>query len=294
MRPMPSPKKPAPPLQPSASLSERLSALTPKRQETIRPVLEHPRSFVLLSVRDMAARLGSDPATIVRIARSMRFPSYRSFQQFLHELSIASATSLDSMQAAPKGSGVTGAIHDSLDHDIQNLNALRNSVDVPRIARLARRIHASRRLILVGGDLAESLISFLQYHLLLLGFQVQIAISTGHTAYTTLGVSKTDLVIAISFRKGLRQTVEGLQRARRGGAYCVGITDTYLSPIARHSNEVFLASVESQSFGASYVAPVALLNAILVACANYKRTRTLNLLQQVEDEQKHGFRWFEG
>ncbi len=291
---MPSPKKPAPPLQPSASLSERLSALTPKRQETIRPVLEHPRSFVLLSVRDMAARLGSDPATIVRIARSMRFPSYRSFQQFLHELSIASATSLDSMQAAPKGSGVTGAIHDSLDHDIQNLNALRNSVDVPRIARLARRIHASRRLILVGGDLAESLISFLQYHLLLLGFQVQIAISTGHTAYTTLGVSKTDLVIAISFRKGLRQTVEGLQRARRGGAYCVGITDTYLSPIARHSNEVFLASVESQSFGASYVAPVALLNAILVACANYKRTRTLNLLQQVEDEQKHGFRWFEG
>ena len=281
-------------MQPSASLSERLSALTPKRQETIRPVLEHPRTFVLLSVRDMAARLGSDPATIVRIARSMRFPSYRSFQQFLHELSIANATSLDSMQAAPKATGISGAIHASLDHDIQNLNALRNSIDVPRIARLARRIHASRRLILVGGDLAESLVLFLQYHLLLLGFLVQVASSTGQTAYTTLSVSKTDLVIAISFRKGLRQTVEGLQRARRGGAYCVGITDTYLSPIARHADEVFLASVESQSFGASYVAPVALLNAILVACANYKRTRTLNLLQQVEDEQKHGFRWFEG
>ncbi len=276
------------------SLAQRLAELSPKRRETIRPVFDHPRSFVLLSVRDMASRLGSDPATIVRIARSMRFSSYKEFQQYLHELSIANATSLDTMQTGPKDSSLAGTIRDCLENDMHNLNALRNSLDLARVAGLARRIYAAKRILLIGGDLAESLIQYFHYHLLVLGLPVQIATTAGHAAYVTLSASRTDLVFAISFRRGLRQTVEGMQRAKRGGSYCVGVTDTYLSPLAQHADEFFLASIEAPSFGASYVAPLALINAILVACASYKRARTLTLLRQVEEEQKHGFRWFDG
>ena len=276
------------------SLAQRVAGLSPKRRETIRPVLEHPRSYVLLSVRDMAARLGSDPATIVRIARSMHFGSYKEFQQYLHELSIANATSLDTMQAGPKDSSLAGTIRECLDNDMRNLNALRNSLDLSRIASLAQRVYAAKRIILVGGDLAESLIQYFHYHLLVLGLPVQIATTAGHAAYVTFSATRADLLFAISFRRGLRQTVEGMQRAQRGGAYCVGITDTYLSPIAQHADEFFLASVETPSFGASYVAPLALINAVLVACASYKRARTLTLLRQIEEEQKHGFRWFDG
>jgi len=287
-------KKQTAPQEYRGSLAQRVAELSPKRRETIRPVLEQPRSFVLLSVRDMAARLGSDPATIVRIARSMRFDSYKEFQQFLHELSIANATSLDTMQAGAKDSSVAGTLRDSLENDMRNLNALRNSLDLARVARVAQRVYASKRILLVGGDLAESLIQYFHYHLLVLGLPVQIATTAGHSAYVTLTAARTDLMFAISFRRGLRQTVEGMQRAKRGGAYCVGITDTYVSPVAQHADEFFLASVETPSFGASYVAPLALINAILMACASYKRTRTLSLLRQVEEEQKHGFRWFEG
>jgi RpiR family carbohydrate utilization transcriptional regulator len=274
--------------------AQRVAELSPKRREIIRPVLEQPRNFVLLSVRDMAARLGSDPATIVRIARSMHFESYKEFQQHLHELSIANATSLDTMQAGPKDSSVIGTIRDSLENDMRNLNALRNSLDLSRVAALAHRIYTAKRIILLGGDLAESLVNYLHYHLLVLGLPVQIGTTAGHASYIALSATRSDLMFAVSFRRGLRQTVEGLQRAKRGGAYCVGITDTYLSPVAQHADEFFLASVEAHSFGASYVAPLALVNAILVACANAKRARTLSHLRQVEDEQKHGFRWFEG
>ncbi len=275
-------------------LADRLAALSARRREIIRPVLEHPRSFVLLSVRDLAARVGSDPATIVRIARSMHFASYKAFQQYIHGLSIANATSLDNMQAVPRDASVTGTIRGSLENDMRNLTALRNSLDLSRVARLAQRVYGAKRILLLGGDLAESLIQFFHYHLLLLGLQVQIASTAGLAAYLTLSAKETDLLFAISFRRGLRQTVEGMQRAKQGGAYCVGITDTYLSPIAQHADEFFLASIEAHSFGASYVAPLALINAILVACASHKRGRTLNLLRQVEAEQKHGFRWYGG
>ncbi len=224
----------------------------------------------------------------------MHFASYKAFQQYLHELSIANATSLDTMQSGPKDASITGTIRDSLENDMRNLTALRNSLDLARVARLAQRVYQAKRILLIGGDLAESLIQFFQYHLLVLGLQVQVAATAGHAAYLTLSASRSDLVFAISFRRGLRQTVEGMQRAKQGGAYCVGITDTYLSPIAQHADEFFLASIEAHSFGASYVAPLALINAILIACASHKRGRTLSLLRQVEEEQKHGFRWFGG
>src|ERR1700726_1378014 len=84
----------------SPSLAERLSRLTVKRQEIFRPILEHPREYVLLSVRAMAQRLKTDPATIVRIVRGLGFSNYREFQHHLHELSIAFATPVDTMQSA--------------------------------------------------------------------------------------------------------------------------------------------------------------------------------------------------
>src|SRR5258707_12278596 len=72
---------------PTPNLPERIERLSVKRQEIIRPILEHPKEYVLLSVRSMAQRLKTDPATIVRIVRGLGFASYRDFQHHLHELS---------------------------------------------------------------------------------------------------------------------------------------------------------------------------------------------------------------
>ena len=275
-------------------LSKMLARLSRKRQEVIRPVLESPREFVLLSVRGMAERLGSDPATTVRIVQGMGFPSYRDFQKFLHELSVARATSLDLMQSSSvRDASIPSHVREAFEQEGRNLQALRNSLDFARLENLAKRIHRAKRILLIGGDLAESLITYFEYHLGLLGFCVLRATTPGRTAHVSRMFGRGDLVFALSFRRGLRQTVEGLQQARERGAYCVGITDTFLSPVARFSDESILASVETPSFGASYVAPMALLNVILVACANYRRSRTMKLMQEADKEQRLGFRWFE-
>ncbi len=63
------------------SQTDRVSQLSPRRREIIRPAFENPRQFVLLSVRDMAKKLGTDPATTVRIARGLGFESYKEFQR---------------------------------------------------------------------------------------------------------------------------------------------------------------------------------------------------------------------
>ena len=67
---------------PVKSPSARLSLLSPKRQAIIRSTFERPREFVLLSVRALAERLGTDPATMIRIVRGLQFASYREFQHY--------------------------------------------------------------------------------------------------------------------------------------------------------------------------------------------------------------------
>jgi RpiR family carbohydrate utilization transcriptional regulator len=277
---------------PSPNLAERIDKLTVKRQETIRPILEHPREYVLLSVRAMAQRLKTDPATIVRIVRGLGFSTYREFQHHLHELSIAFATPVDTMQSANHDSSMPALVQESLAQGVKNLQALKNSLDAKRLVKVAKRFYDARRIVIFAADGAGVLAEYLEYQLSILGLPIIAVPSAGGMTHMARVVNKRDVVVAISFRRGLRQTVEGAQQARSHGAYCIGIADTYLSPLARVCNEVFLASIDAASFGVSFTAPISLLDAIVATCGQYRRPLTLAVAKEIAEEQRKGFRWY--
>ena len=276
----------------SPALAERIDLLSAKRQEIIRPILEQPRVYVLLSVRALANRLKTDPATIVRIVQGLGFANYREFQRHLHDLSIAFATSADTLQPVSRDGDVLSSIRASVDQDLKNLAGLKHSLDTQKIWSLASRLHRARRVGIIAGDLADVLADYLHYQLGVIDLPVSSAVSAGRIYHLTRTLTKKDVLIAISFRRGLRQTVEGTRQAAELGAFCVAITDTYLSPLARICNESFLAGIESTSFGASYSAPVTLLNAIIAACGRHRHARTLATAKELAEEQRRGFRWF--
>ena len=240
----------------------------------------------------MAKRLNTDPATVVRIVRALGFASFRDFQKHLHDLSIAFATSADTMKAGDFAGSRHSLIADSIDRDLKNLYALKNTLEAGRLTDLAKRLYAARRIGILAGDLAAFLADYLEYQLGLLGLPVFAATSAGRITHLTRSLSQDDVVIAISFRRGLLQTVEGARKAREREVYCVAITDTFLSPLARIAQETFLAGIETTSLGASYAAPVALVNALLAACAHVRRSETMEIVREISEEQRHGTRWF--
>ncbi len=274
------------------NLRESIEKLSSKRQETIRPILEHPREYVLLSIRALAKRLKTDPATIVRIVQGLGFDNYKQFQHHLHELSLAFATSLDTMNQSQhnNGSGQQPAA-DAILRDLKNLQGLKNASDPDRFTQLAKRIYSARRIVIIAGDLAVVIAEYLSWQLNVLSLPVVMATSTGSIQHTVRSLTRQDLLIAITFRRGLRTTVEGVEQARGREVYCVGITDTYVSPLARTCNELFIASIDSTSFGVSYTAPMALANAILTSVGNYRRSRTMKIVREIAEEQRVGSRW---
>jgi DNA-binding MurR/RpiR family transcriptional regulator len=272
----------------------QLHDLSEARQKIIQPVLESPRDFVLLNVRDMARRLETGSATVVRIVQALGFSSYRDFQHYLHYLSITSATILDSMQAGGgSGTQTPKFLRDSRRQIQQNVEFVVERVDLHQVLNIAVRIDEAERILLLGGDMAAPLVDYMEYHLTIAGLPVVAATSPGRATHLARSSGEKDVVIGISFRRGLRMTIEGIQKARENGAYCVGVADSPLSPLARFSNELVIVPINSLSFAASYVAPIALIDLLTAAVGSLRRKQVVDRLREADFEQKHGYRWYQ-
>src|SRR5262245_24987676 len=271
------------------------SRMTPGRRRLIQETLEHSDETHFLSSRALARRLKVDPATIVRTIQVLGYERYADFAADLREHFVSHITPYRIMEARVREKGsVADHVRQSIDRDMANLNQLRSGLDPNRVVDLARRIHRARRILVVGVDLAASLSSYLAYGLTPLGFDAEAPVgTTGALRHKVRLLASSDLLIAISFGRCLRETVESVLLARDRGVPTFGITDTDTTPIARKTDAYLLASTVSSTFAGSYVAPHALLNGILLACAELKAGRSLKLLRQSEEEYLSGPRWYE-
>jgi RpiR family carbohydrate utilization transcriptional regulator len=166
--------------------------------------------------------------------------------------------------------------------------ALRSSVELQRIIAFCKLVKRARRILVIGIDLAASLGWHLSYGLMSLGFAAEGPVGgTGNIQNRVRSLTSKDLLIAIGFRQGLRETVETALRVQKQGVPTLGINDSDDTPIARICGSVSMTSVGSVSFANSYVAPMALLGTIL-ACAHTRTARTLALLRRSEEEDRAG------
>ncbi len=276
-----------------SSMVLQLQQLSEARRDIIRPVLESPRDFVLLNVRDMARRLDTGPATVVRIVRALGFHTYKDFQHYLHYLSVSSSTILDSMQAGGSITETPKILRGSRRQIQQNIEFVLERLDLHQVQSIASRIDQAERILLLGGDMAAPLVEYMEYHLTIAGLPVIVATSPGRATHLARSTGKRDVAIGISFRRGLRMTIEGVQRARENGSYCIGVTDSPLSPLGRFANELVIVPINSLSFAASYVAPIALIDLITAGVGSLRRKQVVERIREADFEQRHGYRWYQ-
>ncbi len=280
------------------SLEKRFSSahekLNPSRQKLLRQILENPEDTFFLSSRELAKRYQVDAATIVRTIQALGYSRFAEFMADLRAHFVTRITPYSVLKAASKEKRtVADRIRNSMDMDLRNLQSFQSSLDPEKIIALSHRIKESRRILVVGIDLAASLAWHLSYGLMTLGFNAEAPVgSTGNVQRRVRTLMKQDLLIAISFGQCLRDTVEAALRAKKQGVTTFGITDSLASPIARICNDSCVVSVASPSFGGSYVAPLSLLGTILIACAHTQTARSLELLRRSEEEDRADHRWF--
>jgi DNA-binding MurR/RpiR family transcriptional regulator len=285
------------PTGPTAPLEVRFAQthLSRHRRQLIRAILDNPKESYFLSSRELARRYNVDAATVVRTIQALGYERFADFAADLREHFVRQITPYTVLKAASQEKrSVGGHVDEGLERDRENLSVLRSSLDRDRVVELATQIHRARRILVVGVDLAASLAWFLAYGLMPLGFAAEApAGSAGNLQHKIDLLTDKDLLIAISFGRCLRDTVHAVLRARERGIPTFGITDGSTTPIAMHCDGYLLAPITSPSITGSYVAPMALINAITLACTHLRPRRALAILGRTEEEYRSGERWYQ-
>lgn len=268
--------------------------LSPRRKRLLLSILESAEDTYYLSSRKMAQRYGVDAATIVRTIQVLGYDEFSAFLTDLREHFVTRITQYRVMKSTVrKYPAVDEHVLHSLEMDRANLEALRESVPPERIVELARRLNKARLIVVVGVDFAYSLAWQMAYGLSWLGLRAEAPTgSFGNLHHRARALGRGDILVAISFGRCLRASVETAQTARKQGAWTFGITDVSNSPIARACHDHWAVSVTNPIHNGSYVAPVAALNALQVACAHLESRRALKWLREIEREEDAAGRWF--
>ena len=271
------------------------SPLSGTRRRLIRAILDNHEETFYLSSREMAKRYNVDAATIVRTVQALGYERFADFAADLRQHFVNHITPYTVLKAATQEKrSVADQVQHCLERDVESLSVLRSSLEANRVVELAKRIHGARQILVVGVDLAASLAWFLAYGLTPLGFAAEAPVgSTGNLQHKIDLLAEKDLIVAISFGRCLRETVEAVDRAHGRSVPTFGITDSDTTPIALHCDDYLVASTSSPSFTGSYVAPMALINTIIVACAHLRPKRALAMLGRTEQEYRSGTRWYQ-
>lgn len=278
------------------ALESRLEQAQPNlntsRNRLIRDILENAEDTYFLSARALAKRYDIDKATIVRSVQMLGYTKYAEFAADLRSHFVSRLTPYKLMKAAAREHrSVADHVDHSLEMDAHNLEALRSQLDFNQVIRLAKQLNRARRIIVVGVDFAAALSYLLAYGLTSLGYDAEApAGSAGSLQQKVNLLGPKDLLIALSFGRCLQATVDALVRARENGVPTFGITDSEKTPIARFCDAFWIASIANPSFHGSYVAPVAAMDALFVACAHTRPQRSLASLQQKDEDSRS--RWY--
>lgn len=270
------------------------AGLSASRQRLLRQIIEESNETFFLSSRELGRRYNVDTATIIRTVQALGYEKFADFAQDLREHFVTQITPYSAMKAAEQSNrSVVDLVRQSVDKDFENLNAFRVALDPARIIEVAKQINHARRIIVLGIDFAATLAGSLAYGLVRLGFDADAPTGSSGVVQNKIKImTPKDLLIAISFGRGLRDTIEGVLSARRRNVPSFGITNAETTPIAKYCDSCLIVTTYGTSFIDSYVAPTAAINALLVACAHTQSARSLEHLRQSEEENYASHRWY--
>ncbi len=275
-------------------IEQRDAELSKRRRKLLHSIVENAQDTYFLSSREMARRYGVDAATVVRTIQAIGYDQYSDFISDLRSHFVTRITPYRLMRSATQeGCSVEGHIQNSLEMDRSNFETLCENIPPRDIIELARRLNKAQEIVVVGADLAYSIAWFLAYGLSWLGLRAEAPIaSAGNLYHRVRTLGSRDILIAMSFGRCLRATVEAARIARGLGAWTFGITDAHDSAIAKACHDHWVISVTNPTFNGSYVAPMAALNALQVAYAHIQSKRALERLKEMDNEEEVTRRWY--
>ena len=250
-------------------LEEGMDTFSKGQRRIARFILDHCGEAAAMTASRLGKLAGVSESTVVRFASELGYDGYPSMQRALQETLRGQLTSTQRIQAAGSllaGQDVLGAV---LQSDIEKLREVVARADRKAFADVVDKIQNARHVYILGARSSTFVAGYLNFYLHLLVENVTLVQTSaaGEIFEQLFRIGPGDVMIAISFPRYSSVTVNTVKFAKARGATIVAITDNQRSPVYRMSDAALLAPSEMISFVDSMVAPLSLINALVVALA---------------------------
>ncbi|GKX66580.1 MurR/RpiR family transcriptional regulator [Inconstantimicrobium mannanitabidum] len=251
-------------------------------------ILKYYDKAAFMTAAKLGVSVGVSESTVVRFAIELGFSGYPKLQKALQELIKNKLTTVQRLELSNDYISEENALKGVLKADIENIRATLEKINHKTFEEVVNNIFSAKRIYIIGLRSSSALSEFLGFYLNLILENVNVVgngISDIFEQMINLG--KGDLVIGIGFPRYAVKTINALAFAQSRGAKVVAITDSLLSPLAAKSDYTLIAQSNMASFVDSLVAPLSVINALIIAVGMREKDKisaTFNNLEEIWKE----------
>lgn len=252
-------------------------------------ILQSYDKAAFMTASKLGKTVGVSESTVVRFAVELGFDGYPSMQKTLQEIVRNKLTSFQRIEAANDRIGNQDVVSTVLQADIDTLRRTSETLDRREMDASVDAILAARHIYIVGVRSSAAIASFLNFYFRNIFDNVSLVPSTATSEMfeQLLRVGREDVVIGISLPRYSSRTIKAMQYARDCGATTISITDKPDAPAGKIADHVLVAKSDMVSIVDSLVAPMSVVNALIVAVSRKREeevSKTFKDLERLWDE----------
>lgn len=262
-----------------------------KGQKLIAEFIEqHYDRAAFLTASKLGELVGVSESTVVRFATELGYGGYPELQKAMQEMIKDKLTSVQRIDVTAAKIGEGSVLDMVLSQDILKIRRTLEETSREDFDRAVESVINAENIYIFGVRSSSSLAGFLGYYFDLILGNVHIVTDSSRSGMyeALLRISDKDAIIGISFPRYSRTAAEAMTFAKSRGAATIAITDSLLSPLAQSAESVLIARSDMASVVDSLVAPLSLINALIVATVIKKKDdvkETFSVLENVWNEQ---------
>ena len=244
---------------------------------------------VFLTAAKMGEVVGVSESTVVRFAMSLGYKGYPEFQDALGELVRNKLNSTHRMEVTYGRINQSEILETVLKSDADKLKTTLEKIDHGAFDLAVDTILKAKSIYVIGIRSCAPLASFLSFYLTMMFENVRLIYtnSSSEIFEQMLRIGEDDVIIGISFPRYSMRTLKALEFANNRSAKVITITDSIHSPMNLYSSCNLIADSDMASIVDSLVAPLSVINALIVALCMKKQkevAKTLTTLEEIWDE----------
>ena len=266
-------------------INEKYSSFSKGQKVIADFILKEYKGAKYMTAAEVAEVTGLSEVTVVRFAYELGFEGYPKFQRALKDSTRKKLTTAQRLEFVSEDLKQDTLLQDVLNTDMKNMVKSLQLVNQDNFNTIVKEILNAKRIYILGVRSSAPLASFLGFYFNLIFSNIRLVHTTSVSEMfeQIINIEKGDVIIGVSFPRYSKRTIRALEYAKSQGATAIAITDSDGSPLKDVSDYTLEAVSDMTSFVDSLVAPLSVINALIIAIGIERKKHLIDTFDKLEN-----------